>query len=130
LNNPAQESLAAAVACPEEIEGLVIRKEWSKTYESWDAGGSEYYVIQLDRPCENHKTMILRPSDSVVFESFELFAGKRVAVRGSYMEPKPYVPQEGSMEPYPMRPASIGSDRMVPAPRGSGFKVQDIQTID
>ncbi|MBU0717867.1 MAG: hypothetical protein KJ749_06420 [Planctomycetes bacterium] len=29
------------------LRGTVIRKEWTKTYESWNTDGSEYYILDV-----------------------------------------------------------------------------------
>ena len=98
------------------LEGTLERREWSKSAESWDADGSEYYVlIGAGTPTP----LILRPSEAVRFESFVKFAGRRVVVRGEHVEPTPYRPSE--ME---QAPSSLHGEPLL---RGGGFMVFQIR---
>lgn len=106
------------------VTGRVMHKPWTKTLESWDAGGGEYYVIQLDEPWERRRSMILRPSEAVPFEAFARYTGVHVRVHGRWIEPQPYQPSS-DVEQYCM--TADGK----PCPRGSGFEVRSIErTID
>ena len=112
-----------------ELHGTVIRKPWTKSQESWNAGGSEYYVLDVGKAQVQHRTakegVILRPTDAVPFQALEKFEGKRVAVRGRFVEGVPFVPPVDSMDQYPVR-----LDPTVPILRGSGFEVYEIDTLD
>lgn len=105
------------------LTGVVIKKPWTKNAESWNAGGGDYYVLDVgdaqvaDRSAE--EGVILRASDEVSMEEFEAFIGDRVQVEGEYVEAQPYEP-ESPMESYP-----TGMDGK-PLPRGSGFQVYQI----
>ena len=111
------------------LHGTVIRKGWTKTGESWNAGGSEYYVLDVGEAQIDQKTakegVILRPTDAVPFQVFEKLKGRRVAVRGRFVEGVPFVPPVDSMDQYPVR-----LDPTVPILRGSGFEVYEIDPLD
>jgi len=113
--------------CSEAIlTGRVIKKPWAKTGESWMAGGSEYYVLDVgDGEVEERSAeegVILRPSDNVPFESFEEYIDRKVEVTGEYVEAKPYIPQS-PLESYP---TDMNGN---PLPRGAGFKVCEIEIV-
>ena len=95
------------------IEGMLIRKEWSKSYESLRAGGSEYYMIGMS---------ILRPSEQVPFEEFEKFKNKKVIVRGFHVKGKPYTPGPEYQGQW-----MVDTDgKYVTIMEGAGFKVCEI----
>lgn len=109
------------------LTGVVIKKPWMKNSESWNAGGGDYYVLDVgeaevaDRSAE--EGVILRASDAVSMEAFEEFLGDRVQVQGEYVAAQPYEP-ESPMESYPTDMEGK------PLPRGSGFQVYQITAID
>lgn len=125
---PQIEAKEMETACSEvTLTGTVIRKPWAKTAESWMAGGSEYYVLDVgDAEVEERSAIegvILRPSDKVLFDSFEQYINRRVEVTGEYVEARPYIPQS-PMESYP---TDINGN---PLPTGAGFKVCEIESIN
>ncbi len=109
------------------LSGVVIKKPWTKNIESWNAGGGDYYVLDVgdtqigDRSAE--EGVILRPSDAVSLAQFEEFVGRPVEVSGEYIAAQPYIP-ESPMESYP---TDIEGN---PLPRGSGFKVHQITPVE
>ncbi|NEP45278.1 MAG: hypothetical protein F6K35_41075, partial [Okeania sp. SIO2H7] len=75
--------------CSETVlTGRVVRKPWTKTAESWMAGGGDYYVLDVgDGEVEERSAeegVILRESDRVTFEGFEEYIDRLVKVRGEY----------------------------------------------
>ncbi len=108
------------------LTGTVIKKPWAKTAESWMAGGSEYYVLDVgDGEVEERSALegvILRPSDNVSFESFEEYIDRKVEVTGEYVEARPYIPQS----PMESDPTDMNGN---PLPRGAGFKVCDLEIV-
>ena len=109
------------------LTGVVISKPWSKSYESWNAGGSTYYVLDVGDAEIEHRSAeegaILRGSEEVNWEMFADYEGETVQVEGYFIEAQPYVP-ESPMEQYP-----IDMDGN-PVPRGSGFQVYFIEILD
>lgn len=109
------------------LTGTVIEKPWSKTAESWIAGGGNYYVLDIgELEIEKRSAqegVILRASEAIAFESFAEYVGKKVEIKGEYVESKPYQPKS-AYESYPM-----GMDGR-PLPRGAGFKVDEIRILD
>jgi len=116
------------------LEGIVIRKPWTKTVESWNAGGSHYYVLDVGGAVIAHRSarggVILRPSESVPFDAFERFTGRRVAVEGRFVEGKPWTPPAGSVEQHPQPVKDPVTGDVVPLRRGSGFQVFKITCLD
>ena len=116
------------------LEGTLIRKGWSKTGESWNAGGSHYYVLDVGSAVISHRNakegVILRPSDSVPFDDFERFKDHRVAVVGRFVEGKPWTPGGVEVEQHPMPVTTPVAGEIIPVRRGSGFQVFEIIRLD
>lgn len=116
----------------EVLTGVVVRKEWSKSYESWNAGGSEYYVLAVDHPSSlsdkrtAREGVILRPSASVPFARFADFVGKRVECRGVFAIGAPYVPPKGEIEQAPLATSDPSTGKIEYPTRGSGFETHSI----
>ncbi|NEQ75608.1 MAG: hypothetical protein F6K23_22670 [Okeania sp. SIO2C9] len=109
------------------LTGTVIEKPWSKTSESWIAGSGNYYVLdmgelEVEKPSDQ-EGVILRASEAITFEIFAEYAGKKVEIKGEYVESKPYQPKS-VYESYPM-----GMDGR-PLPRGAGFQVYEIKELN
>lgn len=111
------------------LTGVVISKPWSKSYESWNAGGGTYYVLdvgeaELDEANRSaEEGVILRESEEIDRDSFADYEGETVQVEGYFVESQPYVP-ESPMEQYP---TGMNGE---PLPRGSGFQVHSITRLD
>lgn len=111
------------------LTGVVISKPWSKSYESWNAGGGDYYVLDVgdaefdeaNRSAE--EGVILRESEEIDRDSFADYEGETVQVEGYFLEAQPYVPQN-PMEQYP---TGMNGE---PLPRGSGFQVHSIEILN
>ena len=117
------------------LEGTVIRKGWAKTGESWNAGGSHYYVLDVGRAVISHRSaregVILRPSDGVPFGAFERFKDHRVAVEGRFVEGKPWTPREADRYmQHPVLQTHPFTGEVIPLRRGSGFQVFKIARLD
>ena len=111
------------------LTGIIISKPWSKSYESWNAGGGTYYVldigdVELD---EEHRSaeegVILRESETIDRDSFAEYEGQNVQVQGYFVESQTYSPQS-PMEQYP---TDMDGN---PLPRGSGFQVMSIASLE
>lgn len=108
------------------LTGRIIVKPWSQSTESWNAGGGEYYVLDVGAtPVEERSAeegVILRSSDQVSMEKFAEYVGKSVKVTGKYIPAMPYQPKN-PMESFPM------DMNGQPLPRGSGFQVYSLTAI-
>ncbi|KAG8469231.1 hypothetical protein KFE25_007749 [Diacronema lutheri] len=108
------------------ICGTVLQRPWSKTYESWDAGGSDYFVLAMDHvhaaahPQYGDSIILRFPSDDSVTEhDLARWVSKHACVRGTLLEAQPYVPSY-AWEQFP-----TGMDGR-PEPRGSGIRMAKI----
>lgn len=116
---------SGAVEQPSEPEkgltmiGKVEKKPWSKSLESWRAGGAEYFVIHTD----DGESAILRPSDQVSVQDLEAAAGKKVRVSGTEVPLKPYRP------PHPAAQYPTGPDGK-PLPTGGGIRVTSLEVLE
>ena len=123
--SPSDPDPGPAVAPPREPEdegtlvGTLIKKPWSKTLESWHAGGTEYFVVET----EGGDATIVRPSERVTAEALQAMVGKKVRVRGESVPYRTYQPAS-PMEQYPMGPDGK------PAQRGGGIRVESIEAIE
>lgn len=114
LTNPASPSVI--------LEGTILHKPWSQTPESWVAGGSDYYVLDVGSASVAERSaeegVILRASPTVPVQRFEEMTGKKVTVQGHYVDSHPLdVSPEGN---YPMGPDGK------PMPTGAGFVVESL----
>jgi hypothetical protein len=104
--------------------GSIQHRPWSKTIESWNAGGADYYTIVLDSVYAARAdlagfggSLIMRtPADASVGSDFAQWAGKHACVKGTLAESQPYV-QQNPWEQFP-----VGANGQ-PLPRGSGIVV-------
>ena len=107
------------------LAGTVILKPWTKSAESWNAGGAEYYVLDVgDAPVKTRTAkegVLLRPSAQVTAEDFGKWVNKPVVVTGTYVAGK--TPEIDPNVPSQIRTGSDGR----PAPVGAGFKVSSIK---
>lgn len=101
------------------VVGTLVKKPWSKTLESWNAGGMEYFVVET----EGGETTIVRPSEQVTVDALQAMVGRKVRVRG---EPVPYRPYQPAnpMEQYPTGPDGK------PTQRGGGIRAESIEAIE
>ena len=108
------------------LRGKVLRKPWSKSLESWNAGGSEYYVLDVGDAQIAHRSaaegVTLKPTDAVSADTLASMVGKQVEVSGTYVQAKPYQPSQPT-EQYPMDMDGK------PLPRGAGFAVTSIKML-
>ncbi|MEY3870974.1 MAG: hypothetical protein ACRCT1_14760 [Microcoleaceae cyanobacterium] len=109
-----------------ELTGIIIHKNAVKNTETWIAGGSDYYVLDVgDRPITQRTAeegVILRPSEIITEKKLAEFVGKRVKIQGIYVPSRPYIPKH-SWESYPM------DFQGNPLPTGGGFKVYGISLL-
>lgn len=108
------------------LTGRIIVKPWSKNVESWNAGSSEYYVLDVGSVEIEKRSaaegVILRSSDQVSLEKIAEYVGKSVKITGQYVPAMPYQPKN-LMESFPI------DMNGQPLPRGSGFQVYSLTAI-
>lgn len=118
----------------ETLRGVVIRKEWTKSAESWNAGGSEYYVLKVTGtvlPAERQSAaegVLLRPSDRVRDERFAALVGRDVICQGTFVAGTPYIPPPNATEQMPVAAGDPPTDEPRPEMVGRGFKVRTIES--
>ena len=120
---------------PITLSGVVLHKDWTKTRESWNAGGSDYYVLKVEdgnlRPDQQtaQEGVILRPSKSIPFESLAQYVGKSVSCRGEFIRGQPYIPPKDSLEQIPAPAHDPITGELDYPNKGSGFKVLAIEPL-
>ncbi|MGV2341551.1 MAG UNVERIFIED_CONTAM: hypothetical protein LVR18_48800 [Planctomycetaceae bacterium] len=71
-----------------KLSGILLKKDWTKTFESWQAGGSEYYVLQAENTPDWLRTAkegaVLIPTEKVPATVLDKFVGRPVNVTGRY----------------------------------------------
>jgi hypothetical protein len=71
-----------------KLSGILLKKGWTKTFESWQAGGSEYYVLQAENTPARLRTAkegaVLIPTEKVPATVLDKFVGRPVNVTGRY----------------------------------------------
>lgn len=124
LTNCMHKSTQVQTTQLEILEGKVIEKTWHKSFESWNAGGSKYFVLDVGSTPVKKKSaregVILLPPDGKRINFFKEFKNKTVQVEGFYYNGQVYKP--GPYEQYPL--PGPGQKLM----RGSGFKVINMRT--
>jgi len=109
-----------------KISGSILLKPWSKTQESWNAGGGEYLVLDVGGAdiveYSADEGVIIRFGTEVSDNEFKKLVGRRVELTGNYVSKKPV-----QVDPHSQYPTDINGE---PLHRGSGFKVQSYRIID
>ncbi len=108
------------------LRGTILHKPWSKSGESWRAGGSDHYVLDVgdDRTVQRtaKEGVILRPMDAAMRARLAELVGKAVVVSGNYVDDKPAKQLDPGMQ-YP-----VGADG-APKPSGGGFEIESLQPL-
>lgn len=107
---------------PIVLSGVVQRMPWTKSTESWNAGGSEYFVLVTDEPGYGNpprSRWIMRPTDAHPFDTFSQYESRRVEITGRRAGSIVFEPESGSQ--YPMNHREPGK-----AVRGGGIIVDSI----
>ena len=117
---------ASAYLKPHKITGTVLLKPWSKSPESWNAGGSSYYVLDVGNSeifeYSAKEGVIIRFGTELSDNEFKKLVGLRVELTGNYVSKKPV-----QVDPHSQYPTNINGE---PLHRGSGFKVRSYRIID
>lgn len=130
---PSDESPAALPVSvkTEVVQGTLVHRPWSKSMESFAAGGSDYFAVERGQHGEGPRVVVL-PSDQVPRERLLALVGKRIELKGERVAPRPFVPEPGAQYPVGMdgQPAvkAVGgglralSVKPLAAKRGAGGK--------
>jgi hypothetical protein len=117
------------------LRGEVIRKEWSKSDESFNAGGSEYYVLKVPESLvpANRRTaqegVVLLSSPAVPLGRFAELVGKEVECRGEFVDGKKFQAPEDSTEQLPVGGGTDQAGAKIEVTVGAGFAVNAIEPI-
>ena len=112
------------------ITGTVVHKEWTMTAESYNAGGSDYYYLDVGQAEADGRSadvgltlgVLLLPSPAVPASELAHWIGMRVRVTGAYVQAHPVTLR-------PDEQAPLGPDGK-PLPRGAGFEVEHISAAE
>ncbi|MEM6471977.1 MAG: hypothetical protein AAF802_20625 [Planctomycetota bacterium] len=110
------------------LVGTVLMRPWTKSIESWNAAGSEYYVLDVgDQPVKERTAkegVLLIATSNVSTERLSELEGKRVKVLGEYHSGTPFEPTPE--EEFAQRPdVGLGTENL----RGAGFVVTEIEKL-
>lgn len=119
------------------LKGTIRHRPWSKSLESWNAGGSDYYV--LERSGAPGETVVLFGSATFAWDDLAKFVDKEVEIAAEYTEGTPPVreselPPEERMSQHPVfeslepDPATGRSVRYVQG-RGQGYNVLTVKGV-
>ncbi len=73
---------ASAQDKAEELQGTILKKEWTKTTQSYCASGSDYYALKT----ENEEIVLENNSKTPNKTKFDKWVGKKVIVKGVKIE--------------------------------------------
>ena len=126
---------ASGTSADQVLRGVIIRKEWTKSSESFNAGGSDYYVLKVQGSAippgrySASEGVLLRPSATVPPERLADFVEMEVICRGAFVDGQRYAPVEDSAEqmPVPSRNALTGEQEYPLV--GAGFMVRKIEPV-
>ena len=109
-----------------KISGSILLKPWSKTQESWIAGGGEYYVLDVGGAdiveYSAEEGVIMRFEEDVIADRFKLLVGKKVELTGNFIPNKPT-----KVDPFSQYPVDVHGD---PLPSGAGFNVHSFRLLN
>lgn len=117
------------------LKGVVIHKEWTKSLESFNAGGSDYYVLKVQGSAipsgrySANEGVILRPSATVPHERLADFVEMEVICRGAFVDGQPYAPVEDSAEQMPSPSLNPLTGEPEHPRVGAGFVVHTIEPV-
>ena len=102
-----------------EIIWSIILKPWSKTQESWIAGGGEYFVLDVGGAdiveYIANEGVIIRFENDVIEDRFKSLVGKKVEPTGNFIPNEPT-----KVDPFSQYPVDDHGNQL---PSGAGFNV-------
>ena len=109
-----------------KISGSILLKPWSKTQESWIAGGGEYFVLDVGGAdiveYSANEGVIIRFENDVIEDRFKSLVGKKVELIGNFIPNKPT-----KVDPFSQYPVDVHGD---PLPSGAGFNVHSFRLLN
>jgi hypothetical protein len=130
------------------LRGTVIRKQWSMSYESYNARGGEYYVLDVGDPAEVERAagealettatpgwrtaaegVVLKQSPEVLFGEFSGFLGKRVEVHGVYLPGERWKPPTDYPGTYILPSKDPRTGEVLWPIVGAGFRVDGMRVL-
>ena len=109
-----------------KISGSILLKPWSKTQESWIAGGWEYFVLDVGAAdiveYSAEQGVIVRFEEDVIADRFILLVGKKVEPTGNFIPNKPT-----KVDPFSQYPVDVHGN---PLPSGVGFNVYSFRLLN
>ena len=109
-----------------KISGSILLKPWSKTQESWIAGGGEYFVLDVGGAdiveYSAEEGVIMRFEEDVIADRFKLLVGKKVEITGNFIPNK-----QTKVDPFSQYPVDVHGD---PLPSGAGFNVHSFRLLN
>jgi len=91
---------------PIRLHGKLIKKEWSKSTESYCAQGSEYYILEVNN---TERRVILQFDESIL--NTKDFENEKVIVVGQHTKKTISQEQEnGETEQHPVQQVKLSSD--------------------
>ena len=118
------------------LTGTVVKRGWTKTYESWNAGGSEYFVLlvadleNMPGPQTAQGGVILRPSQAVPFSQFERVVGTELICTGQFVNGEPFIPPDNDDLQHPLPVTNPITGELEHPIRGSGFEVHSLAPVN
>ncbi|MEK7484430.1 MAG: hypothetical protein AABZ60_08875 [Planctomycetota bacterium] len=101
------------------LQGKIVQKFWTKSMESWLAGGSDYCILDTtgfyNKENPVSRAIYLRPSEYLTYNDIRQYDGKIVEIRGVYDVPQLTITPDTMKGQYP-----VGPDGKPEAPAGSG----------
>lgn len=120
------------------LRGKIQYKRWTKSMESYLAGGSDYCILETTGFYNEHNpivgTIYLRPSDQISFNEIRKYAGKMVEIVGEYDVPeRQFLSAENNLEQRPIEYDINGNEIPVTETKapgsGHGIRVYEIRIV-
>lgn len=122
-------------AADELLQGIVLRKEWTKSLESFQAGGSDYFVLKVTGeaiPLENQSAsegVILLASSEVGVDRLSGLVNREVVCRGRYVQGQRHTVAADSLEQVPVGSSDELQGHSIAPIIGAGFQVRSIDPV-
>lgn len=78
------------------FSGVILKKEWTKTTQSYCAGGSDYYVLKTD----TEEIVLSRGDEKANERYFKKWVGKKVSIKAEMVQKE--IKNDNDMEQKPV----------------------------